>query len=202
MSDLKLTIEIRKPSYAQYKTVRDSISRTLWNRVRDDVLKENNHQCQICGRQDEKKLHAHEVWDYDEDKFFLILKEIQSLCRSCHDLKHIHHVGHRGNGKKTSDYVMRNLKKHFMKVNGCTEKDFIRHYRNQLAKSSPDTEKRSMEDLIELRKRREREEFLNEQDWKFMIGKGIPFTNEIETQLLRKGLLYEGEDHASSLTVE
>ncbi|MBX0358491.1 hypothetical protein [Halobacillus sp. Nhm2S1] len=202
MSDLKLTIEIRKPSYAQHRTVRGSIPRTLWNRVRDHVLKENNDQCQICGRQDEKKLHAHEVWDYDEDKFLLILKEIQPLCRSCHDLKHIHHVGHRGNGNKTSNDVMRNLKKHFMKVNGCTEKDFVRHYRNQLAKSSLEPEKRSMEDLIELRNLREREEFLNEQDWKFVIGKGIPFTYEIEAQLLRKGLLYVGEEHASSLSVE
>ncbi|WP_394217672.1 hypothetical protein [Halobacillus trueperi] len=191
MSDFTLTIEIRKPSYAQNKTVRDSISRSLWNSVRHQVLKENDFQCLICGFHDEEKLHAHEVWEYDEDKFLLILKEIQPLCRSCHDLKHLHHVGHRMKDRKFSDFVMRRLKEHFMKVNECSENDFTRHYRNQLAKSHAEPVQRSLEDLIELRNMREKEAFLKEQDWKFVIGKDVPFANEMEADLDKKGLLYE-----------
>ncbi|REJ10382.1 HNH endonuclease [Halobacillus trueperi] len=190
MSDFRLTIEIRKPSYAQNKTVRDSIPRSLWNSVRYHVLKKSDFKCQICGFHDEEKLHAHEVWEYDEEKFLLILKDIQSLCRSCHDLKHIHHVGHRS---KKNNFVMRNLKKHFMKVNECTEKGFRRHYRNQLAKSTAEPVKRSVEDLIEVREIREREAFLKEQDWKFVIGRDVPLANEIESKLDKKGLLYVRE---------
>ncbi|RDY69007.1 hypothetical protein DXT76_17025 [Halobacillus trueperi] len=190
MSDFRLTIEIRKPSYARNKTVRDSIPRSLWNSVRYHVLKKSDFKCQTCDFHDEKKLHAHEVWEYDEKKFLLILNDIQSLCRSCHDLKHIHHVGHRS---KKNNFVMRNLKKHFIKVNECTEKDFRRHYRNQLAKSTAEPVKRSVEDLIEVREIREREAFLKEQDWKFVIGRDVPLANEIESKLDKKGLLYVRE---------
>ncbi|MYL72412.1 hypothetical protein GLW00_16315 [Halobacillus litoralis] len=198
MSDYKLTIEIRKPSYAQNKTVRDSIPRSLWKAVRHHVLKKSDFQCQICGFHDEEKLHAHEVWQYDEEKYLLILNDIQPLCRSCHDLKHIHHVGHRTKAGNTSDFVMRNLKRHFIKVNDCTEKDFIRHYRNQLARSTTEPVRRSMEDLIEWRERIEKEAFLMAQDWKFVIGDNVPLASEIESNLDEKGLLYERNHKGSS----
>ena len=135
MSEFKLTIEIGKPAYAQKKTVRESIPRTLWNSVRQYVLATSDFTCQICGVRSEDKLHAHEVWEYDEDAYLLILREIQALCKSCHDLKHLHHAALRINDRKIRAFVMKKLKKHFMKVNDCTEKDFERHYRNQLAKS-------------------------------------------------------------------
>lgn len=198
MSDFRLTIEIRKPSYAQNKTVRDSIPRSLWNSVRYHVLKKSDFKCQTCDFHDEEKLHAHEVWEYDEEKFLLILKDIQSLCWSCHDLKHIHHVGHRTKAGKTSDFVMRNLKRHFIRVNDCTEKDFIRHYRNQLAKSTIEPVKRSMEDLIEWRDLREKEAFLMEQDWKFVIENNVPLAGKIESNLDEKGLLDKRDYKGSS----
>ena len=191
MSEFKLTIEIGKPAYAQMKTVRDSISRALWNSVRKRVQETSDYTCQICGAYSEDKLHAHEVWEYDEDEYLLILREIQALCKSCHDLKHLHHAALRINDRKIRAFVMKKLKKHFMKVNDCTEKDFERHYRNQLAKSENSFVNRSSEDLLLERDLREREQFLNAQRWQFVIVENIPFSQEIKSQLLLKGLLYE-----------
>ncbi|WLR46468.1 hypothetical protein LC065_12895 [Halobacillus litoralis] len=93
---------------------------------------------------------------------------------------------------------MRNLKKHFKKVNGCTEKDFIRHYRNQLARSTTEPVKRSMEDFIEFRELREREAFLIAQEWKFVIGQHVPLADEMEAALDKIGLLYKKNDKGSS----
>ncbi|SFG39134.1 hypothetical protein SAMN05216353_13936 [Halobacillus alkaliphilus] len=190
MSDFKLTIEIRKPSYAQNKTVRDSIPRSLWNSIRNHVHEKNDFTCQICGCRDEEKLQAHEVWKYDEEEFLLILKDIQSLCKSCHDLKHIQHAALRINDRNKRNFVMQKLMKHFIKVNNCTEEDFRNHYRNQLAKSNPSPVNRSLEDLIEIRELRAREEFLKAQNWKFVIADNVPFANEIKSNLHQKGLLY------------
>ncbi|ARI77842.1 HNH endonuclease [Halobacillus mangrovi] len=197
MSDFKLTVEIRKPSYAQNKTVRNSIPRSLWNSVRNHVQENSDFTCQICGYRVEEKLQAHEVWEYDEENFLLILKDIQSLCKSCHDLKHIHHVTRRIEDSNTRGFVMQNLKKHFMRVNECTEKDFRKHYRNQLAKSNTSPINRSLEDLIEIRKLREKEEFLKEQNWQFVLAKNVPFAKEIESKLDEKGLLYKGQNNGT-----
>ncbi|WP_226577620.1 hypothetical protein [Halobacillus litoralis] len=80
-----------------------------------------------------------------------------------------------------------------MRVNKCTEDDFSTHYRNQLAKNDPRPVKRSLEDLIELRELREREEFLRGQEWKFVLEESIPYKQEIASVLNKKGLLYKEE---------
>ncbi|MFZ0475249.1 MAG: hypothetical protein WAM18_07250, partial [Halobacillus sp.] len=121
MANFKLTIEIRKPSYAQNKTVRNSIPRSLWNSVRNHVLEQSDFTCEVCGCRDEENLQAHEDWEYDEEEFLLILKDIQSLCKSCHDLKHIQHAALRIKDRKKRSFVMQRLKKHFVRVNNCTE---------------------------------------------------------------------------------
>ncbi|MGP4068449.1 hypothetical protein [Halobacillus sp. B29] len=193
MADFKLTIEIRKPSYAQNKTVRDSIPRALWTSVRNHVLEQSDFTCEVCGCRDEGNLQAHEVWEYDEEEFLLILNDIQSLCKSCHDLKHIQHAALRIKDRKKRNLVMQKLIKHFIKVNNCTEEDFRNHYRNQLAKNNPSPVTRSLEDLIEIKERRERVEFLKEQNWKFVIADHVPFANEIKSSLHYKDLLYTGK---------
>ncbi|TGB00740.1 hypothetical protein [Halobacillus salinus] len=188
---LKLTIEIRKPVYAQDRTVRDAIPRKLWNAVRQLVHEENGFQCEICGGGDETSLHAHEVWEYDEEQFVLILEEIQSLCKLCHDLKHFHHAVLRIQDRRVREFVMRKLKKHFMKVNECTEKEFQRHYLNQLAKSDESPAERSLEDMLERKEEMQREAFLLRQDWRFSVGDEVPYKEEIESSLADKGLLFE-----------
>ncbi len=69
-SNLKLTIDW-KPSAFHYKTVRKSITYTLWKKIRVQVLKDNNYTCSICGytmqsQAELKKLHVHEVEEYVE----------------------------------------------------------------------------------------------------------------------------------------
>ncbi|MBH0229108.1 hypothetical protein [Halobacillus yeomjeoni] len=191
MSDLKLTIELGKPAYAQNKTVRNSIPRSLWNALRHHLLEKSDYKCQICGFAGGEKLQAHEVWEYDEEKFLLILKDVQSLCKSCHDLKHIRHVEHRIKDRQKRDFVMKNLMKHFMRVNGCTENEFRMHYRNQSAKNKASQVNRSLDDLIEKREDLKREAFLLDQDWRFVIAENLPYEEKIKSHLSKKGLLYE-----------
>lgn len=190
MKEFILTIEIRKPSYAQNKTVRDSINRSLWDAVRNQVYENSGFACDICGNQDKEKLHAHEVWSFDEERFLLILEDVQSLCKNCHDLKHVQHAVLRLEDRERRELVMKKLKKHFMNVNDCTAKDFERHYLNKLERSEEYPVARTSEDLVEIGERRAREAFLNAQKWRFIISETIPFAKEIEADLDAKGLLF------------
>lgn len=189
MSDLKLTIQIKKPSYAQKKTVRNTIPRSLWDAVRSHVQEKNDYKCQICGYADAEKLQAHEVWGYDEEKFLLILEDVQALCRMCHDLKHYFHVALRIKDEDLRKRVMNDLRDHFMKVNNCNQDVLKEHLRERKFKQTSTFRNMSAD---EMEAHIEREKFLKEQDWKFVIREEIPLSNEIKSVLKKKNRLFEG----------
>lgn len=83
---IKLDFEL-VPEVTWYKNLRYYLLDSEWEKIKK-VIKENNKGiCEICGRKG--LLHAHETWEYDDNKQIQRLKSIRGLCKDCHKVKHI-----------------------------------------------------------------------------------------------------------------
>ena len=121
-----MTVElVPKPLWGQ--NPRSAMTNRQWDDVRRKVYADAGHRCEICGA--EGKLQAHEVWEYDDEKFIQRLIRMIALCPSCHGVKHF--------GRSAlvlrEDDKMR-IYKHFVAVNGCSREEFAKHLRAELAK--------------------------------------------------------------------
>ena len=118
---LKLTIEL-VPASAWSNNLRSLLKPQMWNDLRKSVYKRYHYKCAMCGSGG--RLHAHEVWEYDDKKHIQKLAEIIAPCSKCHAVKHIGLAGIQASeGKLNYD----NLVKHFMKVNNCDRETFEKH---------------------------------------------------------------------------
>ena len=129
MKDLKLKIELL-PKGAWGNDFSRTLSKKDWNILRNACYEKANHKCVICGFETDD-LDAHEVWDFDIETKTQSLKDIIAICSRCHGVKHIRNSQRLGFGE--------NAKKHFMKVNNCSELEFATH----LAKSQIEFEERN-----------------------------------------------------------
>lgn len=136
MAKLRLAIEL-VPASSWNQNLRSLLKPQMWKSLRKEVYKKNNHKCAICGRRPggplarREKLHAHEVWEYDDKKHIQRLKDIITLCRMCHAVKHIGLSGIKA-GKGKISYE--SLVKHFMKVNNCERGVFEKHQKEAFKK--------------------------------------------------------------------
>ncbi len=92
-----------------------------WDEIRHRVYWEADHECVVCGAR-HRKLHAHEVWAFDDKKKIQKLIGIECCCALCHD---VHHFG-RASQVYSKNY-QNELMKHWCEVNGLTPKDFQKH---------------------------------------------------------------------------
>ena len=129
MKDLKLTIELL-PKGAWNNDFSKTLPKKEWDVVRNACYKRANHRCQICGFKTDD-LDAHEVWEFDVANKTQTLKDIIAICSRCHGVKHIRNSQRLGYGE--------NAKRHFMKVNNCSEMD----YASQLTKAQMDFEEQN-----------------------------------------------------------
>jgi|GEM_PF-683481 len=83
------------------------------------VDKKAKYQCEICAFKTDD-LDAHEEWDFDIESKTQTLKNIIALCSRCHGVKHMRNSERMGYGE--------NAKRHFLKVNKCSDLDFAKHY--------------------------------------------------------------------------
>lgn len=118
MKDIKLSIELL-PKGAWGNDLSKTLPKKEWDKLREFCYNRFNNECVICGRKDEK-LHAHEVWTFDNENKTQTLVDIIALCPKCHGVKHFRNSERLGYGD--------NAKKHFMKINNCSELDFANHY--------------------------------------------------------------------------
>ena len=94
----------------------------MWEKLRKEVYKKYDYACSIC--RSGGKLHAHEVWEYDDKKHIQMLKDLVALCSKCHAVKHIGHAGIQASEGKLN---YEKLIKHFMQVNNCDRVTFDKH---------------------------------------------------------------------------
>ncbi|MDD3323393.1 MAG: hypothetical protein PHS59_18305 [Paludibacter sp.] len=118
MSDLKLTIDLI-PKGAWGNNLREMLSQKDWVKLREICYKRFDNKCSICGEASQE-LDAHEVWAFDSKNKKQTLIDIIALCPKCHGVKHMRNSERIGYGQ--------NAKRHFMKINKCSEVEFAGHY--------------------------------------------------------------------------
>ena len=116
---MELTIEL-VPSTVWYSSLYRLLPREVWDRIRNEIIRNNGRKCQICG-ETEGKMNLHETWEYDDVKHVQTLKGFILLCEMCHHVKHIGLAGILADEGKL-DY--NDVIEHFCKVNGCTKMEF------------------------------------------------------------------------------
>ena len=119
---MKLEIDL-VPQTTWWANVRKLVSKEDWDSIRKKAYADSNHNCAICGKND--RLHAHELWHYDDKDHVQKLEKIVALCENCHMIKHAGFSMHTADGKQKFD--TEKLIQHFCEVNDCTKKDFLEH---------------------------------------------------------------------------
>jgi len=126
--ELKLTIEL-VPKTQWFKSIRENMPSSEWDKLRKSVYTEYNHRCAICdggGR-----MNCHEVWEYDDQNHIQKLTGFVALCNLCHHVKHIGLASKLAQqGKLNFDSIIN----HFMNVNNCNIETFVQHKNAALRK--------------------------------------------------------------------
>ena len=117
MKNLKLKIELL-PKGAWGNDFSRTLNKKDWDTLRSACYVRANHKCAICGFVTDE-LDAHEVWDFNIEAKTQTLVDIIALCCRCHGVKHIRNSERLGYGE--------NAKRHFMKVNNCSQLEFVSH---------------------------------------------------------------------------
>lgn len=117
------------PASSWNQNLRSILKPKMWEELRKRVYKRFDVKCAICDSKG--RLHAHEVWKYDDKNYIQKLTDILALCTLCHAVKHIGHAGIQANKGKL-DYEK--LVKHFIKVNNCDRETFEKHKKQAFKK--------------------------------------------------------------------
>lgn len=118
---LRLTIEL-VPATSWGANLRDVLPRTEWDRLRRQVYAASGRRCAVCGAGG--RLHAHELWDYDDARHIQRLRGLVALCTRCH---HVKHLGHARVLAERGELDYEDVVAHFLRVNGCDRATFERH---------------------------------------------------------------------------
>jgi hypothetical protein len=89
----QLTIEL-VPSPCWGRNVRMIVSPDQWHQIQKVVFDHAGDTCEVCGWPRDRppqhsQLHCHEVWNYNDWRAMQRLEGFRSLCRFCHEVKHI-----------------------------------------------------------------------------------------------------------------
>ncbi|WP_052658757.1 hypothetical protein [Bacillus thuringiensis] len=163
-----------KPVMFHGHTIRSVVTRTLWNKIRQHTLETYNYTCCICefkavSIEEYKKLHVHEVEEYDFKNLVCHLKNLHLICATCHSFHHFQRTLRVLN----KDQLI-NLEKHFMKVNNCEQgilRKCVLQRQNQLKELNIYPSKHNK--------------------ITFTVDPKLPFYEEILKQLLKKNILFQ-----------
>jgi hypothetical protein len=118
---MKLKIEL-VPKTAWRKNLRSVLSQSEWDTIRKKTFEKDGYRCVYCG--DTRRLHCHEVWHYLDGSHTQVLDHMETVCPTCHHIKHLGHAETLIAQKKLEGQA---LIDHFCKVNECTKEEFYEH---------------------------------------------------------------------------
>ncbi len=121
IEEFKLQMEMLPASAWKNSLANGLISKEEWDILRKYAYSKEDYHCQIC--KENKKgikggLHAHEIWEFNEFDKIQKLINIVALCPKCHHAIHIGFTNTQG------QQYFEEIKRHYMKVNNCTEYEF------------------------------------------------------------------------------
>lgn len=187
ITDFKLLPSAKPPLFHGY-TVRKTVSSYFWGKkLRPFMLDQQGKKCTVCGWTPEhetemKRLHLHEIEEYDFDNKVCHLIDIQLICWKCHSFQHIVRTKSVSTKEQWEDLML-----HFIRVNGCpaeiaNEFDLVvtKALQQENNREKP-LRTQSLEEMFELAAKPAR----------FTINPSIPFAEELKKQIETKGLLYE-----------
>jgi len=102
---------------------------TFWQKISQEIQSKAQYKCEICGREkgnEIKRLHCHEIWNYDFAHSIQKLVGLQSLCIECHYAKHP------GFTSFQSWIDEESIKKHFLKVNKISHNEYSEYLKRQV----------------------------------------------------------------------
>ncbi|MBN2422391.1 HNH endonuclease [Candidatus Woesearchaeota archaeon] len=126
---IKLTIELVPSTVwfsSLYNIFKNSSQQALWRDIKNMIFKKEGRKCWVCGRTD-RRLEAHEFWDYDDKNKIQKLVAIHHLCDLCHKVKHIGLWLHTDKGARLLDQQgldSFDVVNHFCAVNNCDQDVF------------------------------------------------------------------------------
>ena len=88
------------------------LKRSIWNKIRKDILTEQDNTCAICGDRRDKRMVCHEAWSFDDEHAVATLSRFEIHCPGCDAVQHIGQTGVRGHRDEAIE--------HMAKVNGTT----------------------------------------------------------------------------------
>ena len=88
-----LTVEL-VPKTCWWSSVRTTVKKEEWDKIRFISYEAANHKCEICGDTGKNQgykhnVECHEIWEYDDENKIQKLIGLISLCPTCHQVKHI-----------------------------------------------------------------------------------------------------------------
>ncbi|HVC07663.1 MAG TPA: hypothetical protein VND98_08795 [Solirubrobacterales bacterium] len=86
--------------------------RSIWNKIRTEILTQQENTCAICGDRRDKRMVCHEAWSYDDASAIATLNGFDIHCPDCDAVQHIGQTGVWGDREEAI--------KHMAKVNGTT----------------------------------------------------------------------------------
>lgn len=88
------------------------LRRSVWKRIRTEVLAEAQSRCAVCGDQHETRMVCHEVWEYNDQGHVATLTRFSIACPDCDAAQHLGRTGQRGYTKQALEHMSR--------INGTT----------------------------------------------------------------------------------
>jgi hypothetical protein len=129
---MKLTIELVPSTVwnsSLYSFFKNTNQEEIWREIKKKLFEKEKRKCWICGNSN-RRLEAHEFWNYDDVNKIQKLENIHHLCDLCHKVKHIGRWLFTYDGEK--DLKKQKMKKediirHFCKVNNCSNEDLDKY---------------------------------------------------------------------------
>jgi hypothetical protein len=99
-----LTIEL-VPETSMLSSVRDAITQSTWDTLRQRVYARAGYRCEACGSGLTRR--ADEIWEFDDESHVQRLVCMVGLCSDCHDARRIDRCGQMRAGRRALDHLAR-----------------------------------------------------------------------------------------------